>query len=99
MLAVVVVVCWWWWLVVFLLGCGSCFPAGAQQGSDTDMHVAERRVRLLQSCAQAVMPMLLLPACPPVAQILDRKGFVRIAVESGTPIVPVWHFGNSKLFR
>jgi hypothetical protein len=32
-------------------------------------------------------------------QILDRKGFVRIAVESGTPIVPVWHFGNSKLFR
>lgn len=31
-------------------------------------------------------------------KILDRKGFVRIAVESGTPIVPVWHFGNSKLF-
>jgi hypothetical protein len=24
---------------------------------------------------------------------------VRIAVESGTPLVPVYHFGNSKLFR
>lgn len=31
-------------------------------------------------------------------KIMDRKGFVRIAVESGTPIVPVYHFGNSKLF-
>lgn len=32
-------------------------------------------------------------------QILDRKGFVRIAVSTGTPVVPVYHFGNSKLFR
>lgn len=70
----VVVVCWWWWLVVFLLGCGSCFPAGAQQSTDTDMHVAERRVRLLQSCAQAVIPMLLLPACRPCGADLGPQG-------------------------
>jgi hypothetical protein len=40
-----------------------------------------------------------LPAFALRIQIQDRKGFVRIAVESGTPLVPVYHFGNSKLFR
>jgi len=42
---------------------------------------------------------LLSTAVAAAVQIMDRKGFVRIAVESGTPIVPVYHFGNSKLFR
>lgn len=34
-----------------------------------------------------------------VIKIRDRKGFVRIAVEQGVPLVPVYHFGNSRLFR
>eukprot|EP00878_Enallax_costatus_P007622 GHUV01007981.1.p1 GENE.GHUV01007981.1~~GHUV01007981.1.p1 ORF type:complete len:298 (+),score=73.54 GHUV01007981.1:1660-2553(+) len=34
-----------------------------------------------------------------VIKLLDRKGFVRIAVEMGTPLVPCYHFGNSRLFR
>ena len=28
-----------------------------------------------------------------------RKGFIRAAVETGTPIVPVYHFGNSQLLK
>jgi 2-acylglycerol O-acyltransferase 2 len=34
-----------------------------------------------------------------VIKVRDRKGFVRLAVEQGVPLVPVYHFGNSKLFR
>jgi hypothetical protein len=30
-------------------------------------------------------------------KLLGRKGFVRIAVEAGTPILPVYIFGNSKV--
>jgi len=41
--------------------------------------------------------MYLLDAAAEVIKIRDRKGFVRIAVEHGVPIVPVYHFGNSKL--
>lgn len=33
-----------------------------------------------------------------VIKVRDRKGFVRLAVEQGVPLVPVYHFGNSKLF-
>lgn len=36
---------------------------------------------------------------PPLLQVRDRKGFVRLAVEAGVPLVPVFHFGNSQLFR
>ena len=28
-----------------------------------------------------------------------RKGFIRAAVDTGTPIVPVYHFGNSQLLK
>lgn len=28
----------------------------------------------------------------------SRKGFTRVAVETGAPIVPVYHFGNSRAF-
>ena len=34
-----------------------------------------------------------------MAKFSGRKGFVRAAVETGTPIVPVFHFGNSKLLK
>lgn len=34
-----------------------------------------------------------------VIKIKDRKGFVRVAVEHGTEIIPVYHFGNSQLFK
>eukprot|EP00879_Flechtneria_rotunda_P000818 GHRR01000942.1.p1 GENE.GHRR01000942.1~~GHRR01000942.1.p1 ORF type:complete len:378 (+),score=36.87 GHRR01000942.1:444-1577(+) len=34
-----------------------------------------------------------------IIKVRTRKGFVRIAVEQGVPLVPVYHFGNSKLFR
>eukprot|EP01024_Parvocaulis_polyphysoides_P068205 TRINITY_DN8279_c0_g1_i3.p4 TRINITY_DN8279_c0_g1~~TRINITY_DN8279_c0_g1_i3.p4 ORF type:complete len:305 (+),score=25.54 TRINITY_DN8279_c0_g1_i3:55-915(+) len=30
-------------------------------------------------------------------KLLGRKGFVRVAVETGTDIVPVYHFGNAQL--
>lgn len=28
----------------------------------------------------------------------SRKGFTRVAVETGTPIIPVYHFGNTSVF-
>lgn len=28
-----------------------------------------------------------------------RKGYIRCAVESGTPIIPVYYFGNAQLFH
>ena len=34
-----------------------------------------------------------------VIKIRDRKGFVRLAVEHGAPLLPVYHFGNSQLMR
>lgn len=34
-----------------------------------------------------------------VIKVRDRKGFVRIAVEQGAPILPVYHFGNSAMLR
>lgn len=34
-----------------------------------------------------------------MAKFSGRKGFVRAAVETGTPIVPVFHFGNSRLLK
>ncbi len=33
-----------------------------------------------------------------VIKIRSRKGFVRIAVETGTPLLPVYHYGNSRMF-
>jgi 2-acylglycerol O-acyltransferase 2 len=34
-----------------------------------------------------------------VIKIRDRKGFVRIAVEHGAPILPVYAFGNSRMLK
>jgi 2-acylglycerol O-acyltransferase 2 len=31
--------------------------------------------------------------------VKDRKGFIRLAVEEGVPIVPIYHFGNTLLFK
>jgi hypothetical protein len=56
--------------------------------SDINTDLAQRSMQCCYCC----------PHCC-CRQILDRKGFVRMAVESGTPLVPVYHFGNSKLFR
>jgi hypothetical protein len=50
----------------------------------------------LLACSQALLPCC---CCTQVIKVRERKGFVRIAVETGTPIVPVYHFGNSLLFR
>eukprot|EP01023_Acetabularia_acetabulum_P007748 TRINITY_DN13395_c0_g1_i4.p1 TRINITY_DN13395_c0_g1~~TRINITY_DN13395_c0_g1_i4.p1 ORF type:complete len:288 (-),score=44.59 TRINITY_DN13395_c0_g1_i4:407-1270(-) len=32
-------------------------------------------------------------------KLLGRKGFIRVAVETGTDIVPVYHFGNTQLLN
>eukprot|EP00879_Flechtneria_rotunda_P005483 GHRR01005776.1.p1 GENE.GHRR01005776.1~~GHRR01005776.1.p1 ORF type:complete len:250 (+),score=65.05 GHRR01005776.1:1680-2429(+) len=34
-----------------------------------------------------------------VIKLLDRKGFVRIAIEEGADLLPCYHFGNSQLFQ
>jgi 2-acylglycerol O-acyltransferase 2 len=33
-----------------------------------------------------------------VLRILDRKGFIRLALVTGTPIVPIYFFGNTETF-
>lgn len=30
-------------------------------------------------------------------KLLNRKGFVRVAVETGTSIIPVYHFGGTQV--
>jgi 1-acyl-sn-glycerol-3-phosphate acyltransferase len=32
-------------------------------------------------------------------KLLDRKGFVRLAVQHGTPLLPVYHFGLSRMLN
>lgn len=49
--------------------------------------------------AGGIAEMYILEEHAETVKIKDRKGFVRIAVEKGVPIVPVYHFGNSQLFR
>ncbi len=44
-----------------------------------------------------MLPPLQEPHCD-VLKLMGRKGFVRVAVEAGADIVPVYHFGNSSLF-
>lgn len=42
------------------------------------------------------------PGCGPdeeYALVLHRKGFVRLALKHGLPLVPVYVFGNTKLFK
>ena len=34
-----------------------------------------------------------------MAKFTGRKGFIRAAIETGTPIVPVYQFGTSKLLK
>ncbi len=46
-----------------------------------------------------IAEMFLWEAGREVIKARDRKGFVRLAVEAGVPLVPVYHFGNSQLFR
>ena len=29
----------------------------------------------------------------------NRRGFIKIAVEHGIPVIPMYHFGNSQLLR
>jgi 1-acyl-sn-glycerol-3-phosphate acyltransferase len=41
--------------------------------------------------------MYLLNPCAEVIKIRERKGFIRIAVETGVPLLPVYHYGNSQM--
>jgi 1-acyl-sn-glycerol-3-phosphate acyltransferase len=43
--------------------------------------------------------MYLLQRGAEVIKLADRKGFVRIAVETGAPILPVYHFGQSRMLN
>jgi hypothetical protein len=46
-----------------------------------------------------IAEMYLIDSAAEVIKILGRKGFVRIAVEHGVPLLPVYHFGNSRLLN
>jgi 1-acyl-sn-glycerol-3-phosphate acyltransferase len=46
-----------------------------------------------------IAEMYLIDPSAEVIKIRERKGFVRIAVEHGVPLLPVYHFGNSRLLN
>lgn len=46
-----------------------------------------------------IAEMFLLDKEREVIKIRERKGFVRIAVEHGIPLLPVWHYGNSSMLH
>jgi 2-acylglycerol O-acyltransferase 2 len=59
---------------------------------------------LLKKSSAGVVPggiaeMYLIDSEKEVYKLRDRKGFVRIAVETGWPVIPVIHLGQSQLLR
>merc|ERR1711879_370626 len=45
-----------------------------------------------------IAEMYLLHPDKEIVKLRSRKGFVRLAVENGVNLTPVYHFGNSQLF-
>jgi 1-acyl-sn-glycerol-3-phosphate acyltransferase len=76
----------WWWL--------GCRPASRS--------VAKKLLskgHTVALCPGGVQECIYMQPGVEVAYLKNRRGFIRLALEAGAPIVPVFAFGQSKMFR